>query len=205
MLKIEPDYLDMLTQALDDAIITYKKSLNEPTENFALLRMCFIHNFAEDIWLLNDLQANSSAYRRTIYLVLRNMVEQLIEFLYLQKNTQYIDEYLGLKIDYNSFVNEQNITKMAKLFGQKRYKNTRPKIIDMAQDIRGDIPLNDYLDLYDLYSILSESCHNSYYESLLNDYDNAVQNNKDFGPSNNQKLIVRILINLVLQEFPSID
>ena len=72
-MEIDPEFLEMLNTVLDESVQKYKNTTDKPIE---LFRMSFIKKFIEDIWLLNDLKMDNSCYKRTVYLILRNMMEQ---------------------------------------------------------------------------------------------------------------------------------
>ena len=97
----------------------------------------------------------------------------MIEFLYVKKNPRLVDEYLGLKIDLNVLKDKHSPVEGERTFGKKRYLEKRPYISYIYKDI-GELKATEgALSLYDVYSILSEKCHNSYFDSLLKDFNSA--------------------------------
>ena len=111
MRKIDDSIIAALGEALNKAVRQYMQSAGTAQENLSLLRMNFIKKFGDDVKFLNDLSGNNDFYHRYVYLIMRNMLEQLIEFLYVQKNKHLIDEYLGLKIDIDKLERILNLSK----------------------------------------------------------------------------------------------
>lgn len=97
MRKIDVSIIETLSKALNIAIQQHKDSLGSDNENLCLFRMNFLKKYSDDVMFLNDLSGNMDFYHRYGYLIMRNMLEQLIEFLYVKKNPHLVDEYLGLK------------------------------------------------------------------------------------------------------------
>ena len=198
-MEIDPEFLEMLNTVLDESVQKYKNTTDKSIE---LFRMSFIKKFIEDVWLLNDLKMDNSCYKRTVYLILRNMLEQLIEFIYLQKNPQYIEEYLGEQVDTVPFFDElHDIVKMSRALGKQRYISNRPLISSMAKSIGEYDSETGSLSLYDLYIVLSETCHNSYYMSLIDEYNSANKADNAGPTSSDQKNILVFMINVVLQKY----
>ena len=129
------------------------------------------------------------------------MLEQLIEFLYLQKNPHLIDEYLGLKIDLDALERKTSIVQKEELFGEKRYLNDRPSVSEMAKEIDEKKPVDGKLTLYKLYQILSEHCHNSYFSSFLDDINKSSLGVSTHGLSDSQVNDLHIMILYVLEEY----
>ena len=102
MRKVDVSVIEVLAKALDKTVQEYMQTIGTDQENFNLFRMNFIKKFSDDVMFLNDLSGKSDFYHRYGYLTLRNMLEQLIEYLYVQKNKHLVNEYLGLKIDLDA-------------------------------------------------------------------------------------------------------
>ena len=173
MKKVDVAIIEALTKALNRSIQQHMASLGSDTENINLFKMNFIKKFTDDVMFLNDLSGNKNFYHRYGYLIMRNMLEQLIEFLYVKKKPCLVDEYLGLKIDLNVLQDKHSPVEDERTFGKKRYLENRPHISEMAKDIGELKAAEGALSLYDVYCILSEKCHNSYFDSLLNDFNSA--------------------------------
>ena len=123
--KIDVAIIEALTETLNKSIKQYMASLGSDSENTNLFKMNFIKKFSDDVIFLNDLSGNADFYHRYGYLIMRNMLEQLIEFLYVKKNPHLVDEYLGLKIDLNALQTKHSPVEGEHAFGKKRYLKNR--------------------------------------------------------------------------------
>ena len=163
--------------------------------------MNFIKQFAEDIYFLNDHSEHERFSRRYGNLIIRDMLEQLIEFLYLQKKPALSDEYLGLKIDIEALDRKTSIEKKEEMFGDKRYLSDRPSVSEMAKEIGEKSAGEGKLTLYKLYQILSEHCHNSYFSSFLDDINKSSLGVSAHGMSDSHVNDLHIMILYVLEEY----
>lgn len=200
MAKVDVSIIETLTSLINQSIEKFKSSLGTDDEKNNFIRMIFITKFSNDVLFLNDLNEENIFYHRYGYLILRNMLEQLIEFLYLQKNTNRIDEYLGYKIDLKS-LKGKSIVEKVQLFGKKRYIDNRPRIIDMAKDTEEYESTTGGLTLYNVYSILSEKCHNSYFDSLMDDFNTAKLDISKTGLNDEQMTLLNVMISCVMIEY----
>ena len=98
MQHIDPDKLQALVQSFADALAAHSDAPDENSRKISLFRMNFIKKFIDDVFYLNDHSGQCDFHVRYATFILRNMVEQVIEFLYISKNTKLIDEYLGSEI-----------------------------------------------------------------------------------------------------------
>ncbi len=201
MKKVDVAIIEALTETLNKSIQQYMTSLGSDTENINLFKMNFIKKFSDDVIFLNDLSGNSNFYHRYGYLILRNMLEQLIEFLYVKKNPHLVDEYLGLKIDLNALQAKHSPVEGEHAFGKKRYLENRPRISEMAKDIGESKAADGTLSLYDVYSILSEKCHNSYFDSLLKDFNSAGHGISTIGLTDEHMTLLYAMTAVVLAEY----
>ena len=119
MKKVDVAIIEALTKALNMSIQQHMASLGSDTENINLFKMNFIKKFTDDVMFLNDLSGNKDFYHRYGYLIMRNMLEQLIEFLYVKKNPGLVDEYLGLKINLNALQDKHSPVEGERTFGKK--------------------------------------------------------------------------------------
>lgn len=96
--------------------------------------------------------------------IIRNMCEQVIEYLFILKNPNRIPEYFGenLKEEYDE--NADSI-ELFKQFGKARFKS-KSNIAAMAEAIGERSSTDDKLSLYDIFSIKAELEHNSYFHSI---------------------------------------
>ena len=129
------------------------------------------------------------------------MLEQLIEFLYVQKNWELVDEYLGLKIDLDALRENHTPVEGERHFGKKRYTNNRPSVADMAKDVDEYKATVGTMTLYDAYCVLSERCHNSYFDSLLKDFNSVGMGVPNIGLNDEQLTLLNIIIACVLAEY----
>ena len=118
MKKVDVAIIEALTKALNRSIQQHMASLGSDTENINLFKMNFIKKFTDDVMFLNDLSGNKNFYHRYGYLIMRNMLEQLIEFLYVKKKPCLVDEYLGLKIDLNVLQDKHSPVEDERTFGK---------------------------------------------------------------------------------------
>lgn len=132
------------------------------------IKYSFSKHFLEDINFLTTLSNNEIFKLRHAYMILRDMVEQIIEFSYLMKHSELISEFMGDRID-NSKISNDRIVRSSHILGSERYSNGRVSVSKMAKDIGEKRSANGEMTLYDIYEILSEECHNSYFFSNLDD------------------------------------
>lgn len=201
MSKLDVAKLETLTMAINVSVEKYNDAIGTAQENGCLIKMNFIKQFAEDVYFLSDHSENESFSRRYGNLIIRDMLEQLIEFLYLQKNHALVDEYLGLKIDFDALGRKTSIVEKEKLFGDKRYLNVRPSVSEMAKEIEEKNNGDGKLTLYKLYQILSERCHNSYFSAFLDDINKAGFGVSAHGLSDSQVNDLHIMILYVLEAY----
>lgn len=168
--EIKPDVLESLC---GEIVATNKTLMDEVIEsgNNVLaspeyIKFSFSKHLLEDINYLTTLSGKEIFKPRHAYMILRDMVEQVIEFIYLMKHPTLIDEFMGNKIDNNKIVANMPIKSIHKL-GNERYTGGRKSVSEMAKDISEKSLSGKNLALYDVYQILSEECHNSYFFSNL--------------------------------------
>lgn len=142
------------------------------------IKISFSGSLLEDIEFLNSLSGNPIFKIRHAYMVLRDMLEQVIEFIFLMKHPDMIPDYLGLNIDDNSEKSFDPIKEIHKI-GSKRFKDGRKSVSAMAKDIGEKESSLNRMTLYDMYQLLSEACHNSYFFAGL-DVIETVETGKEF-------------------------
>ena len=202
--KIDVAIIEALALATAVSVQELDASAGTNKEHICWAKTNFIKHFTEDVFFLNDHSEDEAFSRRNGNLIIRNMLEQLIEFLYLLKNPHHAEEYLGLTINFDELNRKRSLVKKEELLGEKRYNkegNCRPSVAEMAQDIGEKSSNNQNLTLYKLYQILSEQCHNSYFSSLLDDVNKVHQLIPNCGLSENQIRYVHIMSTIVLSEF----
>ena len=202
--KIDIAIIEALAHATTISAKTLNDSAGTDKEHICWVKMNFIKHFTEDVVFLNDHSEDTTFSRRNGNLIIRNMLEQLIEFLYLLKNPHHAEEYLGQTINFEELNRKQSLVKKEELFGEKRYNKDgkfRPSVSEMAQDIGEKNSKNQNLTLYKLYQILSEQCHNSYFSSLIDDVNKVHHSIPNGGLSDNQIKNIHIMTTIVLTEF----
>lgn len=164
-------FIEISHSFLEIAQAEYEQLENPQLNSIEFLKFSFAQHFREDINFLTQLDGNPLFHARYANIIIRDILEQTIELLYLIKNPDLVDEYLGLKIDLNSINESESPLEDLKQFGQNRFIKKRPKIIDMAKKIEQYSSTDDTLSLYKIYRNLSEECHNSYYFSMLDEIE----------------------------------
>ena len=204
MQHVDPDKLQALNQSLADAISAHSHAPDENSKQISLFRMNFIKKFTDDVWYLNDHSGQNDFHVRYATFILRNMVEQVIEFLYISKNVKLIDEYLGSEISKKHSAIDSNSTTVEalKIYGEKRFATRRERIAQMAEDINERYATKkDCLTLYDVFTVLSDRTHNSYFSSLLDDFAKEFSDDHYIGLTVEQVRYLNVLIIVVLMTF----
>ena len=214
MSKIDAAILEALVQATTSSVQELDASAGTEEENICWVKVNFIKQFTTDVFFLNDHSEDNTFSNRYGNLIIRDMLEQLIEFLYLLKNPHRAEEYLGLTIDLENLSRKKSLVQRIKLFGDRRYnkepvkhrrhtgkQNVRPSVSEMAEDIGEKYSTTGGITLYDLYQILSDRCHNAYFSSLLDDVNKVNRSIQTYGIDENQLRDVLIMTAIVLGEF----
>lgn len=102
---------------------------------------------------------------RYIDFIIRNMCEQVIEYIYIMKHTELIPEYFGenIKDEWNG----TNLFNGLKRTGGQRFKE-RKSVSEMSVDIGEKVSDDEKISLYDIYSVKAEFEHNSYFNHMIN-------------------------------------
>lgn len=201
---IDAALFEALAQAMTLSVHELDASAGTEKEHICWVKTNFIKHFTEDVFFLNDHSEDNTFSRRYGNLIIRDMLEQLIEFLYILKNPYLAKEYLGLTINFEEINRKQSVVKKEELFGEKRFNqgmDGRPSVADMAAAIGEKSSGNGNLTLYKLYKILSERCHNAYFSSLLDDVNKVHHSIPTGGLSDGQINDVLIMISIVLSEY----
>lgn len=202
MYYIDIEYIEQLAEVFNRTVEENKEAIGSEEENLKLFKMNFIKNFSEDVMFLNDNSGNDNFQVRYADLIIRNMLEQLLEYLYISKNTHLLKEYLGEYIKSDFFEDKYSVIEKTSLLGEKRFVKKREKYFEMARDL-GEYESTDKntITLYGLYKILSEQSHNSYFGSLMNAHQKMREGNAVLGLTLVQVRCVHILIEIVLRDF----
>jgi len=205
--KIDIEIIEALALAMTSSVQELDTSAGTEQEHICWVKTNFIKNFTSDVFFLNDHSEDVNFPQRYGNLILRNMLEQLIEFLYVMKNPHHAEEYLGLTIRLEEIERKNSVVKKEELFGNGRYNKEldgRPTVSEMAKNIGEKSSGNGNLTLYKLYQILSEQCHNSYFSSLIDDVNKVYSSLQISGLSENQIRNIHIMSAIVLMEFKPI-
>lgn len=179
-------------------ILKHKK--NNIIANKENLSIVISFGLIEDLKTILLLNSNSSQKRYIDYII-RGLVEQVIEYKYLIKNSNLIDEYFGSKINNEDGIKFDNPVKGLKNLGGNRYVKGRKKIGYMAKDIEEDKDTNEKLSLYSIFCICSEEMHNSYYKAFLDMIENKYDNTS---LTKFQLTLINIIINTFIETYDNI-
>lgn len=118
----------------------------------------------EDVETIYKLKKQGFSDRYTDF-VIRNMCEQVIEYIYIMRHPELIPEYFGenIKDEWNG----KNLFKGLKRTGGARFKE-RKSVSGMAVDIGEKISDDEKISLYEIYSLKAEFEHHSYFNHMLN-------------------------------------
>lgn len=104
--------------------------------------------------------------------IIRNITEHVIEYMYLMTNKQLIPEYFGkaMQIDLEEDIDMENIAQAYRNLGKNRYEHKRSSVIEMCKSVSEDCAKDGIPCLYDVFSIVSENCHNSYFQEVIDEW-----------------------------------
>lgn len=128
----------------------------------------------EDIETIYALRNEGFSDRYTDFII-RNMCEQVIEYIYIMKHPELIPEYFGesLKEDWNG----EDLFTGLKCTGKARFKE-RKSVSKMAIDIDEKESDDEKISLYEIYSLKAEFEHHSYFNHMLNTIFNVNDENE---------------------------
>ena len=158
-----------------------KISNEEKQESELFLSYVIMQGVAEDLEeFLELLSANSKP--RYQHFIIRNITEHVIEYMYLMNNKVLIAEYFGseVEIDLDADVDMKHISEEYKNLGQNRYTSKRMSVNAMAVAIGEKHSEDGVPGLYDIFSIISENCHNSYFHAVIDEMADDEMQNKVF-------------------------
>ena len=118
----------------------------------------------EDVETIYKLKTQGFSDRYTDF-VIRNMCEQVIEYIYIMRHPELIPEYFGenIKDEWNG----TNLFNGLKRTGGARFKE-RKSVSEMSVDIGEKVSDDEKVSLYDIYSLKAEFEHHSYFNHMLN-------------------------------------
>ena len=163
-------------------------------------KIAFSENLLDDVYFLNKSSVQSIFKARHANIILRNMLEQVIEFIYLMKHTELITCYLGVNFDTTKLTTRNPIKGIHKL-GSKRFGDGRKSVSEMAQDINEKISSKNDIQLYDLYQLLSEECHNSYFFTNLDDFEEVETGKKTLALTEEQAQYIVIIVGRFMETY----
>jgi len=127
---------------------------------------CLLEDVEMSLNLFSELRTPKySQNARFINLIIRNMCEQAIEYIYIMKNPQLIKEYFNFNIPDDP--NEISYYKFVKEANSKRFTSKRKSVYKMANELNEVNNSSDDICLYNIYSDKSELIHNSYFNSIF--------------------------------------
>ncbi len=118
----------------------------------------------EDVETIYELK-NKGASDRYTDCIIRNMCEQVIEYIYIMNHSELIPEYFGENL--NDEWNGKNLFKGLRRTGGARFKE-RKSVSEMSVDIGEKTSDDEKVSLYDIYSVKAEYEHHSYFHHMLN-------------------------------------
>lgn len=143
--------------------------------------LLFAECIIEDIDTIEKLKLQKFAHRYTDGII-RGICEQVIEFIYLNKNRNLLTQYYGInktESELNDIANKTDLFMAIRhLIGDKRYSNGR-NILNMAENIGEKEGKNGDFSLYEAYEYISTRYHNSYLEHLGDIVDDVEGDEED--------------------------
>ena len=120
---------------------------------------------SEDVELFLKIYKSKYISYRHALIILRSLVELIIEFKYLIHNPSYREKFIG---DTEFKQSDKFSVNDFKQLGSKRFKNGKISISKMAVDIGEKKDSDKKLSLYSIYIILSEQVHNLAFHDMMN-------------------------------------
>ncbi len=154
---------------------------DEKQANETLLSYVIMKGVSEDLEEFLELLSEDSKPRYQ-HFIIRNITEHIIEYMYLMNHKELIPEYFGEKaeIDVEAEVDMRHISEEYKNLGQNRYSDKRMSVNAMAVAIGEKHSEDGVPGLYDIFSIISENCHNSYFHAVIDEMADDQMQNKVF-------------------------
>lgn len=118
----------------------------------------------EDIDTIYKMKMQGFSNRYTDFII-RNMCEQVIQYIYIMKYPELIPQYFGENI--KDAWNGTNLFKGLKRTGGARFKE-RKSVSEMSANIGEKISDDKKISLYDIYSLEAEFEHHSYFHHIMN-------------------------------------
>ncbi|MCQ4696251.1 hypothetical protein NE452_01840 [Paeniclostridium sordellii] len=158
--KLKKEYKNILKNNNNSNVIIY-------------LTHSFMKYILEDIKQIKKMKGTIKN-KRYIHSILRLIVEQVIIYKFLMRNNEdneaLCNDFLGENVDLEILVNDNKteLEMLKDLMGNRTnlYKNIFKQMCEKFENI------NDEASLYGMYSIMADFVHNSYYESIVSEYNN---------------------------------
>lgn len=190
------EYLNLKNKLKEEYNTVYKNPNFRISESKReIVQMGFLHNFLQDLETLEQIPLTLDN-QRYHFLIFRNMLEQVIIFKYLNKQYEedrnIYQDYLGSNINYDDIQIEsdeecsandintetvKDIVKMQKKLGGLRTESYKNNFKELSEKFE-PTDQSDDCTLYNLYSYLSDYCHNSYYHSIQDILGNCLDDDK---------------------------
>jgi len=164
------------------------------------IKIAFSENLLDDVEFLNESSGQLLFKARHANIILRDMLEQVIEFIYLMNHTELITDYMGANVDTTRLTTHNPISGIHKL-GSKRFNGGRKSVSEMAQDINEKRSSQNDISLYDLYQLLSEECHNSYFFTSLDDIEEVETGKKTLALTEEQAQYIVIIVGRFMETY----
>lgn len=159
-------YLDFVDKAkeINDKILLDLKNTGKEFATQETLSLWVSECLIEDINTIQHLK-DSGFSNRYIDAIIRNMCEQVIEYLYIMKHQELTPLYFGKNLK-EEFDEQEDLFKIIKQTGQARFEKRKP-VKEMAEDIGECKSDDDKISLYDIFSVKAELEHNSYFHQIF--------------------------------------
>ena len=203
--RLSAEFLEKVKAEISETNQKLLASLNgreNPFNTVEYIRILFSESLMEDVEFLDDSSGKPQFKIRHAQIIMRDLLEQVIEFMYLIKHPRLISEYVGEKIDIQSVKKSNPVDGMKKL-ARGRFAECRQSVASMARDIGEEKSTQGHSALYELYCLLSEECHNSYFFARLDDYKEFKDNKEILALSKDQAENLIIIIDRFLSVYKS--
>lgn len=187
------DYIEMLNKRTS-ILQSYLDKLSVPQSKICsreFYHFFFSINFgqdmlviAKDITSLHSAKIQDAATIRYLFLIARNACEQLIEYLYCMQSSDNdrIENFFALTTDFERKLcdnkkNKSIFEPFLRLGSGRFHVPKRPTVFNMCSEIGHVISTDNEnstdtdtgITLYEIYQLLSEYDHNSYFLELVRD------------------------------------
>lgn len=116
--QVKPELLEAVKKEVTATNLQLLKSLQGKEDIFnttAYIKILFSDTLLEDVDFLNTLSGQPIFKVRYAQMILRDMLEQVIEFIFLMKHPDMIPEYLGDNINSNAPFGSNPVNELQKM------------------------------------------------------------------------------------------